>query len=172
MAQGQGGFTWDMDPGPEFKRVMAALRRMDSSLPGELRKKLRKAGNRGVKAAKAGALGMIQSSSSHRYGHHGTRRQVARGVRLLVSSGSARYPVRMRIITVMPPGMEMLPRGFESEWHHPVFGDHTEEVIQHSNVDWFMGPIQSEMPLVRSEIQLLLREAADKVREAGSHGPT
>lgn len=132
--EGGGQVSYRIDFGPEWERAVAALAAADKEFPKKLDKTTRMIANVAVLKAKAKAM---QIPAKGRYTRD-TRETIARGVR---SRKSNRTGGR-RITTAMPLGEEMLPRGFQSQWTHPVFGKGM--TVQAPHFDWFIGPIGSE----------------------------
>lgn len=153
--------------GPEFQRVVEALRELDKTFPGKLRKGMQDAVKPVVNKAKANMLAMPVK----RGGGNDIRRKVARGIRVRAALGNASKDARIRIITTVPDAdMAAIPRGMNSPkgWRHPVFGERSEWVVQHAaRPGWFLDPMQLNREYVRDEIEKLVDEAAKKVADAG-----
>lgn len=136
------GHRIEIDFGPEWERAVKALTAADKDFPKKLDATTKKIAAKAILKARAKAMAIPARGNSDRGrsspGPWSTRRKLARGVQ---SRKSNRTGGR-RITTSMPAGMEMLPRGFQSQWYHPVFGQ--GQVIQESNFDWFLGPISNE----------------------------
>lgn len=118
--------------GPEWDRAVLALGLSDKQLPLRIARTMSNTAHRAAGNAQGAILKMPVHGSKHR----GTRGTVARGVRVRSRGGG------QRITTSMPNGMEALPRGFQSQWGHPVYGHGW--VMQAPHYDWFFGPISSE----------------------------
>lgn len=151
-------------PGIEFKRVAAALRSIDKTMPTKLRKELRIAAKpmvaKGKSAAKAIEVNKADSNN--------IRRAIARGIRVQAKVTGLNPGVR--IVTSMPDKSQaMIPRGFESPagWRHPVFGG--EIVTQHPrNPDgWFLHAMGEGQALALKGMKKILTEARDEIARNG-----
>ena len=138
--------------GPEWKRAVAALHMADKKIPDDVNESLREVAYRAAAGAKAKAL----TIPAHGPKHRGTRRRLSRGV------GVRRSPGGYRVTTSMPPGEEALPRGFETQWHHPVFGG-MPHVVQHSHYPWFSGPMADQKDYAFRRVIRDLHNAAEFV---------
>lgn len=119
--------------GDEFKRAIIALGVIDKQIPRDNDRATKAATQRGVVRAKANALRLPARGVKHR----GTRARMSRGV------GYHKTPLGYRATTSMPPGEEALPRGFESQWRHPVYGGPVS-VVQHSHIQWFTDAFEDQ----------------------------
>jgi hypothetical protein len=162
-----GGGSVHVIFGPEFPRVVAALREIDKGLPTKLRKDISDAVKPSVRKAQANMRAMPVKGR----GHSGLRAQVARGIKVRVSLGSATKDAKVRIITTMQDASEAaIPRGFNSPkgWRHPVFGDREDWVVQHGmRPGWFMDPMQLNRDYVKDKIKTTLDEAAQYIADQG-----
>jgi len=153
--------------GPEFNRVVQALRDMDKTLPTKLRKDIVNAVKPSVRKAQQNVRAL---PVKHR-GRSGLYGRVARGVKIRASLGSATKDARVRVITTMDdPSQAVIPRGLNSPkgWRHPVFGDRNDWVVQHaSKPGWFLDPMQLNRQNVKDSIEKVLDEVAKKVAAAG-----
>lgn len=138
--------------GPEWKRAPVALTYVDKRLPRDIANTMLETTQRGVASASAKALTIPAKKGNSK----GTRKLVSRGVHYRKSSQG------YRILTSMPAGMEMLPRGYASQWHHPVFGGEPH-VLQQSHYDWFVGPIADEYDFAYRNLVSDLNNAADTI---------
>lgn len=166
----QSRFTWATEPGPEFERVARALRELDSTLPTALRKELRAAASGATKDVRRSILQMpTRPGLGGARKSRGTRRRVARGVSVQAKVGGGRFSrgASFRIVTKMPDGEEILPRGFSSMFHHPLF-DTNIEMLQEHYYDWFIGPIGDHKTDLQTEIHRILRKYSEMVDRAGS----
>lgn len=141
--------------GPEWKTVQLALAFVERKLPLDIHGEVREATYRGAAKAKAKAL----TIPAHGPKHRGTRRTLSRGV------GVRRTAYGYRVTTSMPPGEQALPRGFEHQWRHPVFGG-PAWVIQHSHYPWFTEPISNEHDNLFRGIVRALNDAAQTIDRA------
>jgi len=110
--------------GREWKELNRQLRHAgEKGLAKELRKAVREAAKPGRDAAKLAARAIPATGPRST----GLRRRIARGIGI---QADAR---RVRIVTRMPAGLEMLPRGFDTDkgWRKPLFGDRER---------WFQQP--------------------------------
>ncbi|GAB3117822.1 hypothetical protein GCM10027160_28940 [Streptomyces calidiresistens] len=157
--------SMELEMGREITRVAERLRETDRKLPTRLRAELRKAARPAAAAAKAAVRRMPVKGR----GSTGLRRRVARGVRIQAST-----KIGMRIVTAMPTGEELLPRGLDSQgrdggWRHPLFGN-KEEWVHQKGGSWFMRPISDQMPTVRRNISKVIEDSASWIGNAG--GPS
>ncbi|WP_157874408.1 hypothetical protein [Streptomyces sp. AcH 505] len=68
----------------------------------------------------------------------------------------------------------IIPRGLASPagFRHPVFANRDRWVVQRSSNpanNWFLESMQQAAPEVRERIETTMREAADRVRDAGGN---
>jgi len=148
--------------GPEFRRVADALREIDASFPGKLRRELRKAMTPVLRDVRQAALSLPARSGQH----SGLRQRLARGVAVRASVGRRSA---VRIVTRMAePDQAALPRGEDSGAHgfrHPVFG-HNPWVHQ-AGGSWFRETIIEDKDLIERKINGVLEEARTTVVRAG-----
>ena len=150
--------------GPEFRTVANALREIDHTLPGKLRRDMKNSINPLVRRAQEKVRTMPVAGHS---GHTGLRRRVARGVRMRAGVGRNPY---FRIVTMMPKSNEAaIPRGLDDPvrgWHHPVFG-RGPDVFQHGRGHWFVETFAHGEDEIRDGLHRVLEEAANTVARAG-----
>lgn len=149
--------------GPEFDRVVAALREQDASLPGKLRNDIRTAVRPLMQRAKA----RVRAIPTRGLRHTGLRNKVAAGVGLRVALGRN---AGVRVTTSMPRAdMAAIPRGLDSPqgWRHPVFGQN-HWVQQHAIVPgWFTETMASGAPDIRDDIKRTIDHAAEAIADQG-----
>lgn len=141
--------------GREWKAVQRQLRHAGATgLRKELRKAVREAAKPGRNAAKAAARAIPAAGPRSR----GLRRRIARGVGVEVTG------TRVRIVTRMPKGMEMLPRGFDTAkgWRKPLFGDRERWFTQPGH-PWFRVTIAKTAPKARSEMKAAMDRVAAQI---------
>lgn len=160
-------------PGDEWVRVANALRVIDSRLPAQLRRAMKKAAKNAVDEAKHEAL-TIPVVRSSRKKASGLRRRVARGVSVRVATGRLTDVSYMRIITSMPTrDQAMLPRGLDAVtlpnkgWRHPVFGNRDHWVQQHTGRPWFRQTIAENKDDIRRELVDVLEDARNIIAARG-----
>lgn len=149
--------------GPEWVAVANQLREVDRRLPTWLRKELRKA----VKPAVQEVKRDIRNLPVRHRGHTGLRREIARGVGVQAKVSARRSS--LRIVTRMPPGKEIIPRGFTRHegWRHPLFGG-SEDVQQHPLAEWhFADDIASHRDEIADNMRNVLVDAAERIQAAG-----
>ncbi|UBU11601.1 hypothetical protein [Nonomuraea gerenzanensis] len=143
--------------GREWKDVNRRLRHAgEKDLARELRKAVREAAKPGRNAAKLAARAIpVKGPRST-----GLRRRMARGVGI---QADAR---RVRIVTRMPSGLEMLPRGFDTAkgWRHPVFGNRERWVTQPGH-PWFRQTIAKTAPKAREEMKQAMDRVAARIAQ-------
>ncbi|WP_051819252.1 hypothetical protein [Streptomyces sp. NRRL S-920] len=149
--------------GEEFRRTANALREVDRSLPGKLRKDMERALRPAVADAKARVRSLPVQGTS---GHTGLRRRVARGVRIQARTGKS--PI-LRVTTSMAerdeqnlPGYLDRPQG----WRHPVFGNRHEWVTQHTGGSWFREPLADHRQEIAQSLRQVLDDAAETIAAA------
>ncbi|WP_157251036.1 hypothetical protein [Nonomuraea typhae] len=143
--------------GREWKEVNRRLRLAgEKGLQKELRKAVREAARPGRDAAKIAARTIPAKGPRSR----GLRRRIARGVGI---QADAR---RVRIVTRMPAGMEMLPRGFDTPkgWRHPVYGNR-ERWVQQPGHPWFRSTIAKTAPQAREEMRAAMERVAEQITD-------
>jgi hypothetical protein len=150
---------WEVafEAGREWREVNRRLRHAsEKGLQKELRKAVREAAKPGRDAAKAAARAIPAKGRRTR----GLRRRIARGVGIEVTG------TRVRIVTRMPSGMEMLPRGFDTEkgWRHPFFGDR-ELWFQQPGHPWFRSTIAKTAPAARVEMKAAMDRVAARIAD-------
>lgn len=150
--------------GPEFDRVIIALREVDATLPAQLRKDIRTAVRPLIQRAKA----RVRAIPTHGLKHTGLRAKVAAGVGLRVALGRN---AGVRVTTSMPRAdMAAIPRGLDSPrgWRHPVYGNQDNWVRQHSIVPgWFTETMASGAPEIRDDIEQTIDNAAQHIADQG-----
>ncbi|WP_433519040.1 hypothetical protein ACQP2T_28085 [Nonomuraea sp. CA-143628] len=137
--------------GKDWKALNRRLRHAgEKGLTKELRKAVREAAKPARDAAKMAARTIPAKGPRST----GLRRRMARGVGIQATG------TRVRIVTRMPSGMEMLPRGFDTEkgWRKPLFGNR-ERWFQQPGHPWFRKTIAKTAPKARQE----MRAAMDRV---------
>lgn len=152
-------------PGPEFRRVVAALDVVEKTT----NKKLQKAAEDGLAPHIRAARDDVSADElpGGQVGRRGLQRRVARGVQMLSQSGPTIN--RIRVITSMPERDEsIIPRGMDRPrgWVHPVFGNRANQVRQLGG-SWFMPHMQNSRGDIEENMTDVLEEAADFVGRAG-----
>lgn len=147
MAQVKLGF----DYGPEWERAQRALVYARKTANERFAVTQKRVTEQAIAKVREEALRLPAHGKKHR----GTRALIARGIQ------SKRTRRGRRIVTEMPRGMEMLPRGFESQWHHPVFG--RGMVIQAPQTDWFIDPIAHFHHPLKSALEQDLQNMAQDI---------
>jgi len=141
--------------GREWKELNRRLRHAgEKGMAKELRKAVREAAKPGRDAAKVAVRSIpVKGPRST-----GLRRRMARGVGI---QADAR---RVRIVTRMPAGLEMLPRGFDTDkgWRKPLFGDR-ERWFQQAGHPWFRKTIAKTAPKAREEMKAAMDRVADQI---------
>lgn len=171
MAKTENAPDFEIVSGREIKRVADKLREVDAKLPGQLRKDLRKVATTGAKTVKSrarslSAKGTRGGTSKHPHKRKQLRRQVARGVRVQASTGG-RKGAGLRIVTTMPTKDDaMLPRGLDSKWRHPIFGD-KERWVEQDGTSWFREPLAQMRPAVDKQVRAVIDQAATQIASAG-----
>ncbi|MGI5288027.1 hypothetical protein ACQEVF_32445 [Nonomuraea polychroma] len=150
---------WEMafEYGQEWRELNRRLRHAgEKGLTRELRKAVREAAKPGRDAAKLAARAIPAKGPRSR----GLRRRMARGVGIQATG------TRVRIVTRMPAGMEMLPRGFDTEkgWRKPLFGDR-ERWFQQPGHPWFRSTIAKTAPKAREEMKAAMDRVAAQITE-------
>lgn len=146
--------------------VIKALRRMDASLPGELRKDLKTAARPLVAKAKMNA----KTIPVRRPDRRRLRKTIAAGVGVQASLSNR---AAVRIILKMPDSARaVIPRGLDSPrgFRHPLFGNRNKWYTQTSATPgyrWFMSAMQDAGPETRDRIVATLNEARDRVIQRG-----
>lgn len=141
--------------GREWREVNRRLRHAgDKGLARELRKAVRKAATPGRNAAKTAARAIPAKGPRSR----GLRRRMARGIGIQVTG------TRVRIVTRMPKGMEMLPRGFDTAkgWRKPLFGNR-QRWFQQPGHPWFRQTIARTAPAAREEMKAAMERVAGQI---------
>lgn len=155
--------------GPEFRLVANALREIDRTLPGKLRKDIRNQVRPLVRRAKAKVRVLPVYGHAGPYGrdHTGMRARVARGVSIRVGTGRNSY---IRILTRMAdPKQAVIPRGLDDTrgWTHPVFGH--GEAREHAAGGWFVETFADGKDEIERGILHVLEEACIFVARQGGH---
>lgn len=149
--------------GEDFRLVANALRAVDASLPGNLRKELRQA----VRPLVARAKAKVRALPTHGVKHTGLRRRVAAGVGVRVST--SRTPGITITTSMRDPSEAAIPRGMDSRvgWRHPVFGNRDAWVTQHTGGSWFRETFADGREEIQRDVRDVLERAADTVADAG-----
>jgi hypothetical protein len=151
----------------QLQRLAAELRAQDKKLPGKLRKELKGAAKDAAQVAKKSARALPSTRSKRaRKGakHKRLRQRLASSVQVQASTKSG-----IRIVTKMPSGEEMLPRGMDSAatgWKHPVFTNGSFDadtwVIQ-PGATWFREPIATKHEATRQRVRSVMEDFAQQV---------
>ncbi|MCX4912805.1 hypothetical protein [Streptomyces sp. NBC_00687] len=155
--------TYNVRLGDEWRRVAVALREVDSSFPGKLRRDLREAAKPAAEDAKRNVLAL----PVHGRKHSGLRGRVARGV--TIQAGIARG-LGVRIVTGMRDPQEKALPGYLDDkrgWRHPVFGNRHEWVHQSTGGSWFRETIVDHRPQIERDVRQVLDDAAETIAAAG-----
>lgn len=142
-----------VDYGPEWDRAQDALTHSLKTVNARLAETMRITTQEAIEKVKEEALRIPARKEKHR----GTRARIAAGIQ------SKRTRRGRRIVTEMPSGEEMLPRGFESQWRHPTFG-HTPIVTQAPHARWFIEPIAHFHTPLQRDLMEDLREMAEDIK--------
>jgi hypothetical protein len=145
--------------GPEWRRVVEALRREDKMLPKDLNNGLRKHIPAAVARAKAAVMRLPAPGPKHT----GLRRRVSGGV------DWHRTPVGYRITTSMnQPDESIIPLGLDraSGWRHPVYGN-MNVWVQQRGYSWFRETIADHREEFQSGLTGALQNAAEDIADAG-----
>ncbi|MFI7707605.1 hypothetical protein [Nonomuraea sp. NPDC049480] len=141
--------------GREWRELNRRLRHAaEKGLARELRKAVREAAKPGRDAAKLAARSIPAKGPRST----GLRRRMARGVGIQATG------TRVRIVTRMPAGLEMLPRGFDTPkgWRKPVFGNR-EVWAQQPGHPWFRQTVAKTAPQAREEMKAAMDRVADQI---------
>jgi hypothetical protein len=146
-----------------IKRVAAALRRIDGSLPAELRQQLREAAAPLVSRAKA-RVRAVPARTQHR---SGLRRRIARGIRSEVAS--SRNPRVAVSVRMQDPAEKNIPGYIDrkSGWRHPVFGNRHVWVRQETGGSFFAETMREGKPDLDKRVRRVLDEAVKRIEESG-----
>ncbi|MFE6305038.1 hypothetical protein [Nocardiopsis sp. NPDC057823] len=168
---------FEVAAGKELKRVVDAMRKVDSKAPAKIRSKMRAVARQGAKVVKPKARnlpskGVKGGTTKRPHKRKQTRRAIAAGVKVQASTGG-RKGVGLRIVTSMPTRAQaFLPRAFDvvDEWSHPVFK--TKEfpnrtAKQRGGFDWFVRPLGEMRPEFQAGMTQILDEAREEIRRAG-----
>lgn len=153
-------FTYRIDPGPEFDRVVAALARVEATMPEKFRDEVEKAA---VPLAEK-ARNKVRAIPTHGKKHTGMRERIAQGVG--IKTGGAAF---VRITTSMSdPQERTMPRNFDDRdgWRHPVFGT-DNWVHQSTGGNWFINTMQDGQAPLEKSLTKVLEDAADAIDRAG-----
>lgn len=169
-------------PGDELTEVANALRRVDATLPGKLRRRLRREVSGVVKDVKTHVrtIPVVRNSTRNK----GLRRTIARGVGVQVATGGRTGFSRMRIVTSMPSKeMAILPRGLDrlvlphKGWRHPVFARGVfKSRAMHRKTPWVRqtmpnsGWFRVEIADHRDEIAKGMSQVLDEARDIIARG--
>ncbi|MFF8768492.1 hypothetical protein ACF07Q_28590 [Nocardiopsis dassonvillei] len=171
MTQSGGDLGVTLVSGREIKRVADRLREIDKKAPNRLRKELRAVARDGAKdvkgrARKLPAKGARGGTTKHPHKRRQLRRQVAKGVKVQASTGGRRG-AGLRIVTTMPTKEEaLLPRGLDSQWRHPVFGD-KEKWVEQDGSSWFREPLAGQRPEIDRRIRGVIEGFVQEIASAG-----
>lgn len=147
---------FEASPGADFKRVIAALKVQDKTLPAKFKRRLRAESKDAISKVKARALTLPRTGRQH----SGLYKRISRGVRLNISAGGSRVRV---VATTRNPEEAAIPRGLDTPkgWRHPVFG--TDEWVQQPGYGgWFRDEIAEH----RDEFQRAFTNVLEDARDA------
>lgn len=157
-----GTFRYRVETGPEFRRVVRALREEGLELPENLRQEIRDTARPLVDVAQRKVLAI----PVHGRKHSGLRARVARGVEARV------IPVGVQIVTSMnDPAERHLPAYLDDPvkgWRHPVFGDDSRWVSQHTGAPWFRETFAEGLHEFKARLHHVLEDAAGEIGRAGA----
>lgn len=146
------GYSLRIDRDGDIGRAVRLLAAFEKEFPQKVDKILLREANAAAKRAQAAIVRAPTGSSRRR-----TRQRIARGVGVRRSRKGG-----YRITTKMPAGEEMLPRGFASQWFHPVFGTPIT-VLQSVHYDWLVGPAGEGKDSATRKIIGELEDGADRI---------
>jgi hypothetical protein len=157
--------TFTIDKGSEWESVISALARVDHELPGELRRRIRRAVDPLVAAAQA----KVESMPTRGHGHTGLRAEVGSGVNTVEIGFGKDYLIR--VTTSMDESDEVnIPLGMDrmSGWRHPVFGHEDRWVQQYAmEPGWFSNTFANAHDSIESALEDALEWARDVIASAG-----
>lgn len=152
--------------GPEWKRVEAALAKVDAAFPAELRNQVEDLAEPLAQKARDKVVSLPTPSNS---GHTGLRARVAAGVAVAVGGGPG-----VRITTSMAdPDERVIPRGLDNGpkgWRHPVFGNRAVWV-QQPGYSWFLETMQDSQDDFEGALTDVIEDMANDVADAGGIRP-
>lgn len=164
---GGGLLRLELTAHQQLRKLAEDLRAQDKKLPTQLRRELRAAAKDAAKVAKKSARA-LPSTRKKRARKGATRRRLrqrlAASVQVQASTKSG-----IRIVTKMPSGEEMLPRGMDSAeagWKHPVFTEGAFDadtwVVQPGS-SWFREPIAGEQEATQRRVRKVMDAFARKI---------
>ncbi|MFC9088991.1 lysozyme family protein [Nocardiopsis dassonvillei] len=164
---GGGLLRLELTSHQQLRKLAEELRAQDKKLPGKLRRELRGAAKEAAKVAKKSAR-TLPSTRKKRARKGATRKRLrqrlASSVQVQASTKSG-----IRIVTKMPEGEEMLPRGMDSAeagWKHPVFTggsfDADTWVVQPGS-SWFREPIAGQQEATQKRVKAVMDDFARQV---------
>lgn len=146
--------------GPEWKRVAAALDRVDKGLGDKFRREVREAADRLANRAQA----EVMKIPVYGMKHTGLRARVARGVGVKITGSG------VDITTSMNERDEVnLPAYLDSQsgWRHPVFGNRHVWVRQETGGSWFRATIESGRDDIENDLHDVMDNGAREIAAAG-----
>ncbi|PRH79406.1 hypothetical protein C6N75_10000 [Streptomyces solincola] len=151
--------------GPEFRRVEAALAKVDAAFPERFRDRIENLAEPLAAKARARVLALPTPGNA---GHTGLRARVAEGVAVRVSGRAG-----VRITTSMSePDERIIPRGLDrrSGWRHPLFGDR-DRWFSNPGYSWFMDTMDDSQNEFENGLTELIEDSAREIADAGGFRP-
>lgn len=156
-----GSIRVSVTTGPEWKRVEAALKALDSRLAEEFRRELHDAAEQSADKTRRAALQIPVNTTQHT----GLRRRVAKGVGVKMTANG------VQITTSMNQADERnLPAYLDAQdgWRHPVFANRHVWVRQTTGGSWFREVIEDSQPQVEEALTDVWEDAARTIAAAGA----
>lgn len=149
----------EVEMGPEWRTVRAALNREESSASRKLHHAIEEATGPIIAKVQRAALALPARGRKHT----GLRARLAAGVR------PEDTPSGVRIVASAEPGERALPRGMDNGprgWRHPVYGNR-DVWVQQRGGSWFREPISESGDEVERQLTDVLEQMADNIANAG-----
>ncbi len=147
--------------GPEWKRVVDALRVEDARLADRFTAALRDEGGKLARQAQSAVMRIPTHTSQH----SGLRSRVAKGV------GTKIMKSGVSITTSMNDQDEVnIPAYLDARdgWRHPVYGNRHVWIRQTTGGSWFRDTIASGQPEIEDRMHEIYEDAANVISRAGA----
>lgn len=155
-------------PSDALRSAADRLRQVDRKLPGQMRKMIRRAATKLVRAQKSAVRSAPVKGKA---GSTGLRRKVAGSVKFILRTGGGRSGAGAAafVHSRMSGRLRFAPGGLESErtaWAAPLFGNRRRWYRHQGQSSWFYGPTKTIGNEVRQEVNQIINMTAQEIRRA------
>jgi hypothetical protein len=158
--QTPGAIRFRVTTGPEWKRVEAALRRVDANAAADFAAKIRA----GAEELADETRKAVMQIPTYGHKHTGLRGRVAQGVGVKLTGKGVQVTASMN-----RKDERNLPAYLDQRdgWRHPVFGNRSVWVRQTTGGSWFSEVLQDGQPELERDLTEVWEDAARLIAESG-----